>query len=837
MGDEQQREGLEAVEADEGVSPFTASIRFSCKLLRAAVEELSQKTEQETEPKKEVAILAAFDEFRSLSIPSAVRKTLGDLRSDFVKPLSGRKREDALMRALSLLGPMSKPSYAEQLLSASLEVFPGMGPKRVSALAKSELRTPYACLFRFPTRYDDRSALAQVGRLQVGQHATFVGEVLESEELDTGGRNGYRGKGPKRPVLRALIGDDTGSIECTWFHAPNLVRELVVPGTRLRVTGDVRRYKFDKQMTHPDLERLEDGGEVMGTPDDEPSERENELQSLRDIAPEYGTPGALPPRVVRELFQHAVEQYADLVPGFLPKEIVQGRDLPSVGKSLRGIHQPEADADFYALRAAQTKFHERLILEEFYLLECGLALRSETLAHAPGISMPDALKSVDAAQSSLPFKLTQAQQRVVAEILKDFTKPHPMHRLLQGDVGSGKTAVAFLAALAAARAGYQAALMAPTELLAEQHASSLSNLIEAGGQETSLRIGLLTASVPKAGADELRRQLASGEIDLVVGTHALVQDEVTFAKLGLAIVDEQHRFGVRQRAALSKKGAEGREPHVLVMTATPIPRTLALTLWGDLDLSIIDELPPGRIPVKTELLRPGDGQRVVTAIREVTGRGEQVYVVYPLVEESEKMDLLSAVESAQRIAAAFPDLHVEIVHGQLTSEERNAAMLRFKQGESHILVSTTVIEVGVDVPNASLMVIEHAERFGLAQLHQLRGRVGRGQAEARCMLISRKKTQDGEARLKAMLETTDGFKIADADLKIRGPGEFLGTQQSGRLPELRLADLLRDARLIPVARESAFATLAQDPGLARHPQLASAVQARWGDRLALSSVG
>jgi ATP-dependent DNA helicase RecG len=294
---------------------------------------------------------------------------------------------------------------------------------------------------------------------------------------------------------------------------------------------------------------------------------------------------------------------------------------------------------------------------------------------------------------------------------------------------------------------------------------------------------------------------------------------------------------VRQRAALSKKGAEGREPHVLVMTATPIPRTLALTLWGDLDLSIIDELPPGRIPVKTELLRPGDGQRVMTAIREVTGRGEQVYVVYPLVEESEKMDLLSAVESAQRIAAAFPDLHVEIVHGQLTSEERNAAMARFKQGESHILVSTTVIEVGVDVPNASLMVIEHAERFGLAQLHQLRGRVGRGQAEARCMLFSRKKTQDGEARLKAMLETTDGFKIADADLKLRGPGEFLGTQQSGRLPELRLADLLRDARLIPVARESAFSTLAQDPGLARHPQLASAVQARWGDRLALSSVG
>ncbi|MBW2713769.1 MAG: DEAD/DEAH box helicase, partial [Deltaproteobacteria bacterium] len=604
MGDEQQREGGEAVEADEGVSPFTAATRLLCKALRSAIDELSK----ESEPKKEVTILAAFDELRKLSIPGSVRKTLGDLRSDFVKPLSGRKGEDALMRALSLLSPMSKPSYAEDLLSESLEVFPGMGPKRVSALAKSELRTPYACLFRFPIRYDDRSALAKVGRLQVGQHATFIGEVLESEILDAGARNGYGRKGAKRPVLRALIGDGTGSIECTWFHAPALVRELVAPGTRLRVTGDVRRYKFEKQMTHPDLERLEDGGEVMGTPDDIPGERESELHSLRDIAPEYGTPGALPPRVVRELFQYAVEHYADLVPGFLPADIIKERNLPSVGESLRGIHQPDADADFYALRGSQTKFHERLVLEEFYLLETGLALRSELSARAPGIPMPHAAPQIDSAQASLPFELTGAQKRVVAEILKDLAKPHPMHRLLQGDVGSGKTVVAFLAALAATRAGYQAALMAPTELLAEQHAASLSNLIEAGGLLTSLRIGLLTASVSKTGADELRRQLAQGEIDLVVGTHSLVQDEVSFKKLGLAVVDEQHRFGVRQRAALSKKGADGLEPHVLVMTATPIPRTLALTLWGDLDLSIIDELPPGLTPVQTEVLRPGQGQ-------------------------------------------------------------------------------------------------------------------------------------------------------------------------------------------------------------------------------------
>jgi ATP-dependent DNA helicase RecG len=411
-----------------------------------------------------------------------------------------------------------------------------------------------------------------------------------------------------------------------------------------------------------------------------------------------------------------------------------------------------------------------------------------------------------------------------------------MNRLLEGDVGSGKTVVAFLAAVAIAEAGYQTALMAPTELLAEQHHRTLGRLAEAE-EAAHLRVERLTASQTRTHADAIRAELAHGGVDLVVGTQALLQEGVDFRRLGLVIVDEQHRFGVLQRAALSGKGTRGVQPHTLVMTATPIPRTLALTLHGDLDLSVIDELPPGREPVQTVLLRSGEGQRVVDLLRETTGRGEQVYVVYPLVEESERSDLRAASESAERIRAAFPDLVVDLVHGRLDASARQEAMARFERGDTQVLVSTTVIEVGVDVPGATLMIVEHAERFGLAQLHQLRGRVGRGRRPGTCVLVARGAGDDSEARLAAMLSTTDGFAIAEADLRIRGPGEFLGTRQHGRLPDLRIADLARDLKLVAVAREAALATVRRDPGLGRAPELARAVRARWGDKLALASVG
>ncbi len=398
--------------------------------------------------------------------------------------------------------------------------------------------------------------------------------------------------------------------------------------------------------------------------------------------------------------------------------------------------------------------------------------------------------------------------------------------------------MALLAAASVARAGHQSALMAPTELLAEQHARTIRTLVESGGEGLGqLQVARLTASMPKPVADTVRARLAAGDVDLVIGTHALVQEGVGFRSLGLAIIDEQHRFGVRQRAALAQANADGRHPHALVMTATPIPRTLALTLYGDLDVSVIDELPPGRTPVETLLLREGEGRRLTEMVRATVDRGEQVYVVYPLVEESEKSDLRSAIESAQRIQAAFRDVKVDLVHGRLDASARAEAMERFIRGETRILVSTTVIEVGVDVPAATLMVIEHAERFGLAQLHQLRGRVGRGERPGRCVLVARSSSEKSEARFRAMLDTHSGFEIADADLRLRGPGEFLGTRQSGHLPDLRIADLVRDAEHIAEARQAAWQTVARDPGLARNERLRGAVVARWGDRLALVGVG
>jgi len=522
------------------------------------------------------------------------------------------------------------------------------------------------------------------------------------------------------------------------------------------------------------------------------------------------------------------------IPTTLPARLAAERGLPPTPEALRGIHRPEADAEPDALRLRRTAAHERLVLEELYLLEVGLALRHAERAREPGIALDPTRPGVSAALRALPFRLTRAQQRAWTEIAADLARPHPMNRLLQGDVGSGKTAVAALAAVAAAESGQQAALMAPTELLAEQHARTLGALLAGVPQ---LRLALLTASVGRAEAEAVRATLAAGGIDLVVGTHALFQAEVRFARLALAVIDEQHRFGVLQRQALAGRGPGGVHPHVLVMTATPIPRSLALTLYGDLDLSVIDELPPGRTPARTVLLRAGEGRRVVELVRETLARGEQVYVVYPLVEESEKVDLRAATEQAERIRAAFPEAGVDLVHGRLDAAARGLAMDRFARGETKILVSTTVIEVGVDVANATLMVVEHAERFGLAQLHQLRGRVGRGARPGTCVLVARGSGEDSEARLAALLETTDGFAIADADLRIRGPGEFLGTRQHGRLPDLRFADLVRDAKLVSLAREAARETVRRDPGLARAPDLARAVRMRWGERLALVGVG
>lgn len=772
--------------------------------------------------------------FEALAIPADVRAEAAVLAKSFaVFEQAGQATQPTPLRetvasALAIARKWSTPEFAEALLTRPLSTLAGVGPKRAEAFASRGMRNVVDAMFYLPTRYDDRRALSQVCDLEVGRRATFIGEIRSIDKQT------HRARGRYQKILEAVIGDETGSVNLKWFRAIGSIEKELTRGAMFLVTGDVKRYRFSKEIVHPELERVDVDG-AAGESDDAASEQAE--RALESIVPEYPTPDGLHPRTLRRVIRNAVLEYADLVVGCLPEEVVRSRNLPEPGRALLLVHAPEREAELARYERFASAAHERLVLEELYLLQLGLVLRRAQRSQCAGIAIDIENDRVCAAPRALPFALTGAQERVWREISRDMSEPHPMNRLLQGDVGSGKTAIALLAAVAAAASGYQTALMAPTELLAEQHARSLRALTSANAKALGLRIGLLTASLSRPEAGAVIEALGKGEVDLLVGTHALIQERVEFRSLALAIIDEQHRFGVLQRAALSESTPGAAEPHVLVMTATPIPRTLALTGYGDLELSVIDELPPGRSVTETLRMQAGDGERIMEMIRETTARGEQVYVVYPLVEESQKMDLRSAIESGGRIAEAFPDLRVDLLHGRLEAAQRGKVMDRFARGETDILVATTVIEVGVDVANASLMIIEHAERFGLAQLHQLRGRVGRGVAAGTCLLVSRGGGRDARARLDAMLRTTDGFEIADADLEIRGPGEFLGTRQSGELVDLRMADLVRDAHLVEVAREAAIATVHEDPRLSNSPTLMRAVETHWGDRLALIKVG
>jgi ATP-dependent DNA helicase RecG len=783
------------------------------------------------------AVVNACRTLRELSIPSDLRRFAEELEQDFSNELEPGALPGKVSAALERLAPLDDSEWMEACLERPTSALPSVGPKRSATLARRGLHSVRDLLFRLPVDYEDRRALSRIGELAVGQRATFLAELLLVDFVSS------KARGRFRRVLQAVVADGTGNINLKWFRSVDTIASGLHKGDWLLVTGDVKRFRFAKEIVHPEIERV-DGPGTDAAPGDEAGRSADEAAdtALRQVVPRYAGLESINPRTLRRFVRLAVDEYADLVGGHLPPALVEQHGLPDVPSALRTLHAPSpeaagAEVDVEAYRAFASPAHRRLILEELYLLELGLALRRQAQGGAPALPIDCRSERVRAAPAALPFELTGGQQRAWQEIAADLSLPHPMNRLVQGDVGSGKTAVALLAAVAVAASGAQVALMAPTELLAEQHERTLRRLAAGAGSPLALRIGLLTASRPAAEAQAVKQALAAGELDLVVGTHALVQGDVEFANLALAVVDEQHRFGVRQRAALAQQGRDGLHPHVLVMTATPIPRTLALTLYGDLDHSVIDELPPGRSPVTTLLLREGEGARITGLVRAAVGRGEQVYVVYPLVEESEKVDLRSAMESTERIRAAFPEAHVDLVHGRLSAGERTAVMRRFERGETQILVTTTVVEVGVDVAAATLMVIEHAERFGLAQLHQLRGRVGRDERPGTCLLVSRGGSEKAEARLRAMLDSTDGFEIAEADLEIRGPGDFLGTRQSGHLPDLRVAELLRDVRLVAVARQTALEKVRADPGLAGSPVLRRAVEAHWGDRLALVDVG
>ncbi|HEV8586082.1 MAG TPA: ATP-dependent DNA helicase RecG [Methylomirabilota bacterium] len=687
-------------------------------------------------------------------------------------------------------------------LATPLQYVKGVGPQRAKLLAKKGLVTVGDALFHLPLRHEDRTRFTPLRAIRPGETVTCSGVVTGISPPPPG---------RYRQPLVILLRDESGYGTATLFGRPWVAR-AVQRGQRMIVHGRGARYKDKITLQVAEWETVD-------AADDEPIH-------AGALVPVYSTTEGLPQQALRSLIWRLVEAHAHEVEETLPDAVRGRRRMVPLADAVRGAHFPASEAE----RAAAM---HRLVFDDFLLLQLGLAILRSRTTRQHGISMRPRGELVARMRSSLPFALTAAQERVWDDIRRDMAAPYPMHRLLQGDVGSGKTVVAALAVCAAVEAGYQAAVMAPTEILAEQHLATFRALLEPLG----IAVTLLTSGLKPKERAARREAIAAGKIGCVIGTHALVQEPVGFKRLGLAVVDEQHRFGVHQRARLKGKGEK---PDVLVMTATPIPRTLALTLYGDLDVSVLDELPPGRRPVRTEARTESRRRQIYDFLKAQVADGRQVYVVYPLVEESEAVDLKAATDMAHRLQReVFPDLTVGLLHGRLASPDKDAIMQAFKRGAIHVLVATTVIEVGIDVPNASVMLIEHAERFGLSQLHQLRGRVGRGPWKSYCILLtSGRLGEDAERRVAAMTETNDGFKIAEVDLELRGPGEFFGTRQSG-LPEFRVADLLRDAAVLEEARREAQAIVAEDTELRQpaHRGLRQALLTRWRGKLDLASVG
>ncbi|HEX6988549.1 MAG TPA: ATP-dependent DNA helicase RecG [Bacillota bacterium] len=653
----------------------------------------------------------------------------------------------------------------------------GVGPGRARMLERLGIRTVEGLLEHLPRRYEQVGEVRPIAMLLKG------GDGLQRVRGRVAVAGGHR---PRRGlhVTQVAVQDGSGTLWAVFFNQPYLV-ERFRPGAEVALTGKPELRFGRLQMQNPQYEIEPEAGGGAGS----------------HFLPVYPATAGLSQKALRALVRQALEVALDAVEEFLPPAMLQRLDLPPRRNALRDIHFP---ADQEALSAAR----RRLAFEELFLLQAALLLvRRRYVEDVRGIvQRPDA-QALQRFYDGLPFRLTRAQRRVVSDVLSDMAAPRPMHRLVQGDVGSGKTVVAAAAIFNAACNGHQAAMMAPTEILAEQHADNLHGLL--GG--LGVRVALLTGRLPLKQRERLLERLAAGEIDVVVGTHAVLDENVVFKQLSLAVTDEQHRFGVRQRAILAAKGAA---PDVLVMTATPIPRTLTLTLYGDLDVSVIDEMPPGRRPVRTHWLRPSGRARAYRFLARQVAEGRQGYVVCPLVEGSDDGGARAAVDLHDRLVKALPQLRTGLLHGRMSSAEKQEVMRAFRDGDVSVLVATTVIEVGVDVPNATVMLIEDADRFGLAQLHQLRGRVGRGAADSYCLLIAEPRTDEARQRLRVMERTQDGFEIAEQDLRLRGPGEIFGTRQHG-LPDLRVADPFRDLKLLELARREARRLIETDPGLRR----------------------
>lgn len=696
---------------------------------------------------------------------------------------------------------MSSARRTRPPLETPIQYVKGVGPRRAAVLAKLGIEKVEDILYHVPRRYVDRSTIKKIRDLRIGEHETFLGKVVTK---------GLRRTRTGEPVFSLALTDGTGMITCKWFNQPYLAGTFKV-GDEFVVSGDIDFYR-GLQTMHPEYEKASDAEQLLHT---------------GRVVPVYPLSEGIGQKQMRQIIRNALDLSLSSLEETLPEDMVKKRGFLSREEAVSQVHFPEMPK-----RGEEAR--RRIAFDELFYLQLLLAIRKKRmLAPRTGIRFDKGERLTCMLLERLRFELTKAQKKVLSEIKDDMRGGRIMNRLLQGDVGSGKTIVAVMALLIAVESGYQSAIMAPTEILAEQHYLVMKELL----REMELEIVLLLGKISKKEKEEVYRQMESGEASIVIGTHALIEEGVHFKSLGLVVIDEQHRFGVVQRAKFRRKGFC---PDFLVMTATPIPRTLSLTLYGDLDISIIDELPPGRKRIITRVVDEKKRRKVYDFVRDEIAKGRQCYVVCPLIEESEKLDLKAAQEVYRRLKDdVFQDLNVGLLHGKMKSDEKDKSMREFRAGVTHILVSTTVIEVGVDVPNATVMIVEHAERFGLAQLHQLRGRIGRGAEKSVCVLMCGDQlSREARERLNAMAKTTDGFKIAEMDLGLRGPGEFFGTKQHG-LPQMKVADLTADSDLLVGARSEAFRIVDEDPDLLmeKNKTIRKVFMSRYKESLELTRVG
>ena len=691
-------------------------------------------------------------------------------------------------------------------LAKSPQYVKGVGPVRLKLLERLGIRTVEDLLYHFPRDYQDRTHIVPIAELKHGVRATLKGEITACRVRQM--RN-------FRKFLSVVVTDTTGAIEAVWYNQPYLEPQFAQGGTAF-LTGKVAERRGKLTMANPEFEVI--------SPFD--ADEESSEADVLGIVPVYPLTEGLRQFQLRRITRNAIETYAGEVEEVIPAGLLESRSLPGIREALGDVHFPKTPG-------AADAAHRRFVYEEFLLLECAMAMRRASVRKEPCPYQVKLTGKIDERiRALLDFDLTDDQEKVIAEITADLARTHPMNRLLQGDVGSGKTVVALYAMLAAVANRFQVAIMAPTEILATQHYETFKGYLA----KSRVRMALLIGGLSAAARRDVRERIARGTLDIVFGTHALIEEDIEFKRLALLVVDEQHKFGVVQRAKLREKG---RSPHCLVMTATPIPRTLMLTVFGDLDVSTIEHLPPGRKPIETSRVAPGEIDTVFDLIRKEAAAGRQAYIVYPLVEESDTIEAKAATAMHKRLSEAeFPELKVGLLTGRMSADEKDAIMRDFRDRHIDVLVATVVVEVGLDVPNATVMAIENAERFGLSQLHQLRGRIGRSGFQSYCVAVAAPKTQDAKARLKVFEECSDGFRLAEEDLKIRGPGEFFGTRQHG-VPELRIGNIVTDYELLRLAAADAREIVGTDETL-RSPKLRTlrrAVLARFGETLELVDVG